>query len=307
MMTPENILWYCLRNARPDGSKAIQHVMAALAGLAADSLPARINRDRADNLWIDARDGRSNTLFVAHLDTVARAEGEHQIYWDDRRIISTGGAAVLGADDGAGVYVLARMMAAKVPALYLYTQGEEYCGIGMTDAVMYERDRFTGIERAIAFDRKGTTEICGEQSCGILASRAFVGALAAGLGLGHVWGCGTYTDNSELAGMIPEIVNVSVGYANNHGPNETLDWPYLQRLADAACALDWESLPAIGPEPTPHDMPRRPGDWEPMEDTDDIVRDTLWAILDDIGYQPGSYEAACIEGSLHHMAERLFA
>jgi len=302
-MSPENILWYALRNARPDGSEAVRHVMSALERLVPHGAVAY--RDRGDNLWIDARAGKSRSLFCAHLDTVARSEGEHDIYISDAGLIHTGGTAVLGADDGAGIYVLARMLAHGVPGMYLFTQREECGGLGMADALRYPR-RFDDLDRAIAFDRRGKGEICGAQSRGILASREFVQALADGLGLGHTWGVGTYTDNSELADLIPEIVNVSVGYEDNHGPSETLDWPYLQALADAACLVAWEDLPVLGHPESRADtwLDLRPGDWTPL-DADDAVRDTLWDICDTLGLEPTSWEAQEVEYALQALVKQV--
>jgi hypothetical protein len=244
----ECILWYSLRNARPDGSVAIDTLTVMLESLAMSAFPTgTIHRDEAQNLWIDARGNGERTLFMAHLDTVERSEYEKDIFIrEDGRIHSPG--HILGADDGAGIGILASMMEMKIPALYLFSQGEEIGGYPARWIAENAPDSLADIDRCISFDRKGTGEICGDQCVGTLASVAFVNALSDGLGMAHGWGHGSYTDNSEFQGLVPEIVNVSVGYYDNHGINETLDWNYFQDLRLACVSMAWETLPTIGPD-----------------------------------------------------------
>lgn len=311
LMTHEEILWTVLRNARPDGCQAIEETISALSTLAlAHNDKAIIYTDKPGNLWIDTRTPDSHTMFMAHLDTVERKPGLKKIYLD-KGIVHTDGKAVLGADDGAGIAILAALLEAKVPALYLFSQNEEAGGTGGAYAAL--NGDVTGIERCIAYDRKGTKEICGEQCVGVLASREFVDALSAGLGLGHVWGQGTYTDNSEFQGQIPEIVNISVGYENNHGPRETLDWVYWQRLRDAVIAMDWESLPTIGPAEMRETSAWMDygmgfgalGDYDPMDDHQTAVRNALWDIVDTLGIEPRGIEAQAIRATLDDLVAQV--
>jgi hypothetical protein len=140
-------------------------------------------------------------------------------------------------------------MTSSIPGMYLFTQAEETGGKGMKQVVLEQRDRFKGYKRAIAFDRKGKHDICGEQSRGNCASKEFVSELAKRLKMKHTWACGTYTDNSELKGIVSEVVNISCGYERNHSPAERLAYNYLSVLADRILEVDWETLPVIGPEP----------------------------------------------------------
>jgi len=303
--TSVDILWYSLANSRPDGSEAIKNLVSRLTEI---NPQASAYVDKAGNLWIDTRNNGETTMFMAHLDTVESQEGTKILYFSpDRKVVHTGGIAVLGADDGAGIGVLAAMIEANVPALYLFSQGEETGGHGAKHAAMNEYPRLDSIQRCISFDRKGTAEICGAQWIGNLASRQFVEALSDKIGLGHVWGTGTYTDNSEFAGQIQEIVNVSVGYGNNHGPDETLDYAYWLALRDACISCDWESLPTIGPEAEVEVetwSTYRPGDWEAPA-ADGIVEETAWDICDALGLEPGSWEADMVRSALEHMADAL--
>jgi hypothetical protein len=304
----DDILWHCLRNRRPDKSKAIESLVAELSSVG-DSVGAVVTRDKAGNLWIDLRGARPiGTMFQAHLDDVSRAEGQTEIFWGDAKVISTDGKSILGADDGAGCAMLAHLIANAVPALYLFTQGEEIGGVGGGYAARSEYHRVQGIERCIAFDRRGTTEICGAQWRGDLASAAFVDALSDALGMGHVWGQGSYTDNSEWQGVIPEIVNVSVGYQSEHTPQETLDYAYFSALRAAVAAVDWESLPTIGPAKAItecSDAAWRPGDWEYAGSDDSAITEALWDIADTFGISERDIEYGIVREILARMARAL--
>jgi hypothetical protein len=54
---------------------------------------------------------------------------------------------------------------------------------------------------------------------------------------------GIVTDTYTFKDVVPECTNISVGFANAHSDREWLDVVYLQRLRQAALAVDWESLP----------------------------------------------------------------
>lgn len=232
----ETILKLALENKRPVASEAIQNLCVALKGLHKSS-----TQDGIGNVWIDLRNETTTTCFMAHLDTVHREEGPCPVEWTHKQA-STGGRAVLGADDGAGVALLAGLISGGVPALYIFTQGEETGGHGAQFIRDNFAESFTKINRIISFDRKGQQDICGEQWCGDCASREFVAELAQRLDMGHQWARGTYTDNSEFRYLVPEIVNISVGYENCHTPKETLDLDYLRTLLQKCLHMDWESF-----------------------------------------------------------------
>ena len=44
---------------------------------------------------------------------------------------------------------------------------------------------------------------------------------------------------------VPECVNVSVGYYNEHTSRESLDLTYLLKLSEAVLIIDWNSLPTV--------------------------------------------------------------
>jgi len=242
----EPILWFALRYLRPDMDPIIWDMCEKIIQL---SPPwAKTLYDSFGNLWIDTRRNDESTMFQAHLDTAGATFGYHDIFVDEDGLIYTDGQSLLGADDGAGCAMIASLMGGGIPALYLFTQGEERGGLGGRYAATSMAYMVKGIQRCIAFDRRGNQEICGAQFVGTLASHDFVNELSLHLGMGHVWGRGTYTDNSEWMDIIPEIVNISVGYQCEHTVYEYLDYPYFCDLRKSALILDWESLPTVGPQ-----------------------------------------------------------
>lgn len=249
-------LGLALAHKRPTGSNAIARLGRHVLGLAPDW--ARKSIDKYGNVWVDMRRGRHDSVaFMSHLDTVECDTGPTGAGMTSAGIIHTGGKCVLGADDGAGVALMAGMIASGHPALYLFTQDEESGGHGMKYILRSRKlkSRIKGsIDVIVSLDRKGTKDIVGNQFVGDCASREFVESLAAQLGMGHKWAHGSYTDGCEWIGIVPEIVNVSVGYEKAHGPNETLDHGYLAALLPALLKVDWASLPILGPAVAPMDQ-----------------------------------------------------
>jgi hypothetical protein len=245
----EPILWLVLGIKRPHLSKGINRVMDRILSLIPKGAVAR--EDEWHNLWVDLRgESGSRTLFAAHLDTAefSKVEGTIPLFFNPTgEWIHSGGKHIIGADDGAGIAILIALLQAKVPALYVFTQGEECGGDAARNAA--SDPCLNDIDRCIAFDRKGTKDIVADQARGILASHAFVDALSAQLGMGHTWALGSYTDSSEWDAKVKEIVNVSVGYESAHTVNEKLNYTYFRKLRAAVLKVDWESLPTVGPAP----------------------------------------------------------
>jgi hypothetical protein len=152
----------------------------------------------------------------------------------------------LGADDGAGVWLLLAMLEAGVEGLYVFHRGEEKGCLGSRWIVENTPELLKGIDAAIAFDRAGTQDIITHQSWGMTASDEFALSLAAQLNRKSLKfrpdDTGVYTDTNEYADIVPECSNVSVGYNLNHGPNETLDVYHLEALRDAVLSLDLDAL-----------------------------------------------------------------
>lgn len=201
--------------------------------------------DEAGNLWFEI--GKSRTLFAAHCDSVHHTTGANKFTVEDGVIHAK--EECLGADDGAGVAILCHMLSSKVPGTYIFTTQEEVGGIG----AKYIKDNFhhllSNFDRSICFDRAGFDEIITVQGGARCASTEFAEALASALlseNLKYKESVhGVYTDNRDWCNEIFECVNLSVGYASQHGPNESLDLIHLEALAKAVVKLDWEALPTV--------------------------------------------------------------
>ena len=102
-------------------------------------------------------------------------------------------------------------------------------------------------DRAIAFDRRGTSDVITHQGFGRCCSDKFAEALCDQLnnqGLLYMPSdAGVYTDTAEFTDIISECTNISVGYLNEHRKEETLNLPHYLALASAVVAVDWEGLP----------------------------------------------------------------
>lgn len=196
--------------------------------------------DRAGNFIVDT-DLDPQTVFTAHLDDVAWSRKKRRIQIK-HGIISVAGGGVLGADDKAGVWLLCKMIQAKVKGRYIFTTGEEVGGIGSTSL---DPKYLKGIKRAVGFDRKGTESVITKQAGSVCCSNEFGNALADALGL-VADPTGIFTDTHNWTHLVPECTNVSVGYRNAHTESEKLDYWWLSRvLLPRVLRTDWNALPTV--------------------------------------------------------------
>lgn len=188
------------------------------------------------------------TIFSSHLDTVEHNHGTNELIVKDGMVTVKGGG-VLGADDASGVFAMIQMIDANVKGRYMFFAGEECGAIGSNYMVDNYPALFTGINRAIAFDRKGTGDVVVEQYVGVCASPQLGVALADALSMGDTYlyePCiGVFTDTAIMIGLVPECVNISSGYYSEHTQNECLDIVYLESLIKRCIALDWDALPTV--------------------------------------------------------------
>lgn len=200
-------------------------------------------------------DKASRTMFSCHTDTVHWKDGYQKVWYDHPGAMiytdqNQHGNDCLGADDGAGVWIMLNMIAANVPGKYMFHRGEEKGGIG-SRWIARERKEWlrANFDRAIAFDRKATHSIISHQGGVRGCSTEFVDALAAELNrlddsfmyTGDE--TGTFTDTKSYFSYIPECTNISVGYYDQHGSSERLDVNHIRRLLSVALLLDWSKLP----------------------------------------------------------------
>ena len=198
---------------------------------------------------------RPPVLWSSHVDTVhsmddAVMQTAHYdesggfVYKDDGR--------PLGADDGAGVWLLLEMIDAKVAGTYIFHRGEECGGIGSSGMAKHHKEWLSQFKWAIAFDRRGDGDVIIEQSRGVCASNEFAQQLSTLLNISGMSyapsDMGIFTDTANYRNIIPECTNVSVGYDNEHTGNETLDAWHLSKLRDVMVSFNTQiinSLPAL--------------------------------------------------------------
>lgn len=198
----------------------------------------------------------STTLFSCHTDTCDTVptgpDQRKRLAYDSMlgHIILDKGdpSACLGADDGVGVWLMLKMIEAKVPGTYLFNRGEECGGISAKAIASAEQDWLKKFEVCVAFDRPRDNEVIthqrGQTEC---ASDKFGKALADALnahGMDYRTSrAGVYTDNFEFRRYIAECVNIGVGYEMQHSPKETQDYAHLFALMNACLKVQWDALP----------------------------------------------------------------
>ncbi len=186
--------------------------------------------------------GRVPVLFACHLDTVHRDAG-HQIMRSTGGAIHCGDGNCLGADDGAGIWLMLAMIEAAVPGTYLFHLDEE-CGCrGSRGIAQYHGDWLRQFGCAIGFDRPGTSDVithfAGARGCRDRYAEDLSARLSAYLSDYALTPCsrGGLTDVRHYVGLIPECTNLSVGYHQQHGQDEWLDTRYLAQLRQAVIAV----------------------------------------------------------------------
>lgn len=196
------------------------------------------------------RIGTAPVMWSCHTDTVhsesvTKGTVRQKLCITDKDLLFTQNGSCLGADNGVGVWLMLKMIEAKIEGLYIFHRGEESGGLGSHYIADNTPELVKDIKFAIAFDRRKNTSVIthqGFRTC----SDAFADSLIAGLGLGHKKdNGGTFTDTKSYAELIPECTNVSAGFTSEHSKNETLDVAYVGRLLDALLKLDVSSLVCV--------------------------------------------------------------
>ena len=210
--------------------------------------------DEAGNVHVDTRTSPGQTtMFTSHTDTVHRGGGANTIRLDESNPRAVKWRAdkghALGADDGAGIVLMQHLIAAGVPALYVFFREEECGGIGSSWLATNMPDAVEGIERCISFDRADYSDVITHQAGGRCCSDMFAEALANALTTEDMTVAftpddgGVFTDSANLTDLIPECTNLSVGYKNQHGDGEWQDVTFLAALADQLVLVQWDALP----------------------------------------------------------------
>jgi len=196
------------------------------------------------------------TLFSCHVDTVhttQESDGSLQsVYFDEafqHIFLADKKSTCLGADDGAGIYIMLKMLEAKVGGTYIFHRGEEKGGISAHAMKAKHADWLAKFSACIAFDRPNGDEVIISQGGTVCASKEYGTALAdalTALGLKYeISYKGVFTDSKVYNSIIPECINIGVGYCMQHGNSEYQDWNHLNRLTEACIKLDWAALKPV--------------------------------------------------------------
>ena len=192
----------------------------------------RYVRDAHGNYFVLIGDSeQSDVAFTSHLDTVARpGSAAPDIAITNKGVVFLRNPQVadcLGADCGAGIYLMLEMIKRGVHGRYCFFVDEEVGCEGSGASAKDDTGFWTGIKAMISFDRRGDGIIT-HQRYMRCCSDTFAKELAARLGRtdAHLQK-GIYTDSAEFVQIIPECTNVGVGYMHEHTPDEVLDLSIL--------------------------------------------------------------------------------
>ena len=237
------MLSYC----RPSGSATEEQFVKRFIDVHDPLIDEYGNR----TLIVGPRDPR--IMFASHFDTVHRRGGRQKVRVNNKgQLIATSKHSnCLGADDTTGVYIMLRLIEAEIPGAYIFHFGEEIGCVGAQGIAGYDPfDILPGIEMSLEFDRRGYHSMVTHQMGSRCASDDFAHALCDALDMGHKPDdSGIWTDNVEYKTDIPEIVNISVGYFNQHSTTETQCPVYVEDLIASLKEVDFDTLP-IERDPT---------------------------------------------------------
>lgn len=211
-------------------------------------LPVFGSPDRNGNYTLIIGD-KPSVAFMAHHDTVHSKDGKVKPDIVGDFVVSSSND-VLGADCTTGIFLILRMIKAKVPGVYVVHSAEEIGCIGSRALVADKPIWLNHVKAAISLDRKGYTSIITHQMGMRTCSEEFSKSLNNVLdGMFESDSGGSYTDSNEYSGVIPECTNLSVGYFDQHTKNESQDWVFMMALADMLVSANWDNL-VISRDPT---------------------------------------------------------
>lgn len=225
-----------LRYRRPAASKSERKFIHRFID------PYQMNVDDFGNRYM--RIGTAPVMWSCHTDTVHRDGGKQPVIVENGMVAlaPNSGSNCLGADDGAGVWIMLNMIEAGVEGLYVFHRAEEVGGLGSNHIVKHTPSLVEGIKACIAFDRYGTTEVITHQldRC---CSDNFAWSLCEQLTAKHYPSdAGLFTDSANYTDLIGECTNIAVGYWQHHSKDEKLDVDYISWLSDTMCNIDLDAL-----------------------------------------------------------------
>jgi hypothetical protein len=208
--------------------------------------PLKLTRDEYGNYY--TRIGTAPVLWSCHIDTMHKFNES----WDTQTLavhdgkISANTSSCLGADNGAGMYLLFSMMKAGIEGLYIFHRNEEQGGLGSKFIAQNTPELVSGMQYAIAFDRHGKNSIIthqGYRTCSDKFATSLAKELKRVSGLDfYLDDTGLFTDTANYFEIIPECTNVSAGFMDEHTWYETLDINFLKALRKGLVQIDTKNL-----------------------------------------------------------------
>jgi hypothetical protein len=204
---------------------------------------------RIPRILPDGSSEDSKVIWSSHIDTVDWNEGPKNVVLSHttgflRLSDKDKSSSCLGADCTTGVWIMREMAKAKVPGLYIWHEAEESGGQGSSWIVKNKPELLTGMQAAIAFDRKGYADIITDQMGGMCCSEEFAKALAKQLPRTGFKPdpTGSFTDTANYTDTVPECTNLSIGYFSQHGKNETQNVIFAMLMRAAMLRFDEAKL-----------------------------------------------------------------
>lgn len=236
-------------------------------------------------------------MWSSHTDTVHHDGGLQDLIVDGPWIKAVTGkkrelSNCLGADCTTGVWLMIKMIEAQVPGLYIFHREEEVGGNGSSWIAKNRADDLAGIQFAIALDRMDYGSIITHQGGSRCCSDEFAEGLSFLLGDNFkADDGGIFTDTANYTKIIPECTNLSVGYFNQHGPNESQNWMFANSLLDKLINLDTSGLIPIRDPAEIDDDPW----WEKYNSKYNSAKESTSMSLDDFCYRHPAYVAMWLE------------
>lgn len=190
------------------------------------------------------------TMFSCHTDTVHHKAGYQKVMYDkQRKEVFVQDSNCLGADDTAGIIIMINMIKSGINGLYVFHRAEEIGGKGSQYIADKTPELLEGIQRCVAFDRRGTDSVITHQFGERCCSDDFAEALCQELMRDDLFwfpdSTGVFTDSAHYTEIIPECTNLSCGYDSEHTKAETLDVEFLQKFMQVCINVDWDNLPTV--------------------------------------------------------------
>ncbi|WP_315729879.1 M28 family peptidase [Bradyrhizobium sp. SZCCHNRI2010] len=219
-------------------------------------MPLGVKKDQFGNLIKAIGEDNPTVLWSSHTDSVHFKGGYQKVEYDGKflRLPQKSKSNCLGADCAAGVWIMMEMIQANVPGLYIFHAAEEIGTLGSTAIAEKTPELLANIKVAVAFDRRRTDSVIthqGQRCC----SDAFGKSIAAQLPEGYKLDpTGVLTDTKRYMKLVPECSNLSVGYYDEHSPDERQDVAHLIKLRDHMVKID-QSKFVIERDPSKVDLP----------------------------------------------------